>query len=260
MTNYLSMYMTDVLGFKSEKGSKQKINLMTPVTFFFKNKQSTTTMCGVLLEIVVLFNSNRIVRSLGLFIPIFLALIFQLIRFVGYAFLSHKNPQAFGICCMLELFKGLTFSLIQSSATILVTKMSPPSMKTTAQVVYTGTYVALGSIASSAIFNFVFQKEDTKASKSQAAAEFRNVFITNILLSLATLGLFLLRYMIWENLLMSRAAADRKIHQYEEMSNLEDTAERKELNAGPAGQAEQAAQAGQAGGQCKESKVPEAKV
>lgn len=227
MTTYLALYMTDVLKFEKDKPNVGGGLLSPLLQFFWTNKHATTTMCGVALEILIFFNSGRIIRRFGLFQPMFFAMIAQTLRFVGYYAMDYKSKNTFVQCCGLELLKGLVFGLIQSSAAILVTKLAPASMKTTAQTIYHGSYIALGSVLSGVIFGFLFQRDKNKP-RAAAAAEFKNVYLVNIALSLITLGLFLFKYLLRENILFNRENAEAKLRQYEDDAELENIAELKD--------------------------------
>lgn len=215
MTIYLSIYYKSVLELKN---SDSKNGMPWPasslINFFYHNKISTTTLFGVALEIVIFFNSARIVGSIGLFWPLFIAQFAQLFRFIGYYALDYENDNAFVYCCLLELLKGASFGLIQCAAVMLVTKLAPPRMRSTAQIIYTGTFVALGTVASGLIFLPIFQP-NPKMPREQAYSEFRNVFMINIVISLAIIGLFFLKYAILENLLFSRRNVEEKLQRIE---------------------------------------------
>lgn len=218
MTIYLGIYYSDVLQFKKGDPSFHAIwPFSYIINFFYHHKQSTTTMFGVALEILIFFNSARIINRIGLFMPLLIAQVAQLMRFVAYYALDYQDPNAFMYCCLFELLKGLTFGLIQSSAAILVAKLAPPSLKTTGQIIYTGTFIALGTVLSGAIFQFVFSP-DAKMKREAAYEEFHSVFLINIFISLAIIAFFLLKYAILENLLFNRANAEAKLRRIEEHS------------------------------------------
>jgi MFS_1 like family len=221
MTVYLSSYYTDVLKFDKLGPSFNVISPLRPiVNFLFENKQSTTTLFGCALEIVVFFNSSIIIQKLGLFWPILLAQFFQLLRFTSYYFLDYKNKNSFIYCCGIELFKGANYSLIHSSAVLLATKLCPPHLRTTSQIIYNGCFVAVGTILSGAIFNKVFQPS-TKLTRIESSGEFKKVFAINIFISLAIIGLFVFKYGVLENLLLNKQNADKKIADIE-MQSLEE--------------------------------------
>ncbi len=227
MTLYLSDYMTSVLNL--DKKSKEphfisKLGIFASIfRFFLKTKVSITSTFGVFLEIVVFFNSKIILEKLGFFMPLFIACIGQLLRFIGYYCLHYKNKNAFAICCLLELIKGLVFGLIQTSATLLVGKFAPKSIKTTALIIFNGTYIALGTVLSGIIFGFIFDKNSKKPGL-ESYNEYKNVYIVNILISLLTLAIFFWKYGIRENLIFSKANADAKIKKVEEDRELEELA------------------------------------
>lgn len=210
MTLYLGMYCTDVLQFTSDS---PECTLVWPipsiVRFIHENKHSTTTLCGIACEILIFFNSAKIIRVFGLLMPLFLAQIAQLIRFICYYYLDYRGSRAFFWCCAIELLKGVCFGLIQSSAAILVSKLIPASLKTTGQMIYNGTFIALGTVLAGLVFRHVFSA-DTKVAREVAYAEFSKVFLICSGISAFILIVFVLRYAVWENLLFNRQNANAR--------------------------------------------------
>ncbi|KAI4293161.1 hypothetical protein PAPHI01_2435 [Pancytospora philotis] len=211
MTLYLGMYCTYVLQFSADApASSLGWPLAGLVRFFYSHKHSTTTLFGVALEIIIFFNSARIINRLGLFMPLLLAQIAQFVRFVCYYNLHYTNPNSFLYCCCFELLKGMTFGLIQSSAAILVSKLVPPALKTTGQVIYNGTFIALGTVLSGFLFQFVFSA-DPEMPREAAYREFCTVFYICAAVSLAIILVFLLKYALMENVIFNRANAEAKL-------------------------------------------------
>ncbi|KAI5149533.1 hypothetical protein ENBRE01_0967 [Enteropsectra breve] len=216
MTTYLSIYYTDVLKFVKEDSPYDLPGPLNPiVNFFYKHKLATTTLFGNALEIAIFFKSQAIIERFGLFFPLFAAQFAQLARFGAYYMLDIDSPNVFLYACLIELLKGVNFSLIQCSAALLVSKLVPPQYKTTAQILYNGSFIALGSVLSGIISSFQFDPK-AKMSRSKAHSEFRGVFKTNILLTLAIIGFFLVKYALIEKVLFNKNNADEKLKQIEE--------------------------------------------
>ncbi|KAI5168478.1 hypothetical protein PAEPH01_0166 [Pancytospora epiphaga] len=222
MTVYLGLYYIDVLRLKTDS---PPMKLFWPFSylleFFYNHKQSTTTMFGVALEIIIFFNSARIIRKIGLFMPLLIAQFAQFARFVAYYNLHYDNSNAFLYCCLFELLKGLTFGLIQSSAAILVSRLVPPSLKTTGQIIYNGTFIALGTVLSGFIFQFVFSP-GAKLSQEEAYNEFRSVFLINSFISVLIIVFFLFKYAVKENLIFNKENAEEKLRGIEERALMEE--------------------------------------
>ncbi|MCA9750353.1 MAG: MFS transporter, partial [Romboutsia sp.] len=229
MTNYLSLFYQDVckLGNKNVPNFNLPGFLKAPLGLFYRNKIATTTLYGVALEIVVFFNSSKIIDKLGLFWPMFLAQFFQLLRFIFYFTLDVDSKNVFMYCCLIELFKGLNYSLIHSSALLLACKLCPPSLKGPSQLIYSGTFVALGTVISGVLFNLAF-KAKSNIPRDVAIEEFKKLFVINILLSVFIIGFFLIKYALMENLLFNRENAERKLKLIEEETLQQDKGEVKD--------------------------------
>jgi len=209
MTNYLNLYYTDVLNFKDDDAPYEFIwpfssrPFSSLLNFFYHHKKATTTMFGVALEILIFLNSKRIIDRFGLFWPLLVAQLAQLLRFISYYYIDYSSSNAFTFCCLTELLKGLNFSLIQCSAAILVSKLAPRELKTTAQVIYTGSFIALGTILSGLISKPLF-KTTKESSVEEIHEEFLKLFMVNIVISVVIIVCFFIKYVFIENVLFTR--------------------------------------------------------
>lgn len=228
MTNYLGVYYSKVLKFNDQENT---LKLFWPLNKLadigYSHKQSTSTFFGVALEIIIFYNSSFITDKLGLLWPIFLSQIFQALRFVCYFSLSYENPNSFAFCCFTELLKGANYSLIHTSALQLANSFSPPHLRTTSQLIYNGTFVAIGTVASGLFFRSYFSKgiDDVEQSYS----EFNSAFKANIVFSLIGISFFLAKYAIYENLLFNRSNMERKLKAIEDQAHHEDPEQLSEI-------------------------------
>lgn len=226
MTNYLGIYHSKVLKLKSQD---KNFSTFWPLDYVidsaYKHKQATSTLFGVALEIIVFLNSSYVFNKLGYFWPILLAQIFQLLRFVAYYNLSYENENSFILCCLIEMLKGANYSLIHLSALQLANSFCPPHLKTTSQLVYNGTFVALGTILSGLVFKGLFSDDTDNVEKTYA--EFNNAFKWNIVFSIVSMLFFVVKYGVFENLLFSSENARLKILKIEEEAKKEEDIENK---------------------------------
>ncbi|MEN9439616.1 MAG: hypothetical protein RL613_1115 [Fusobacteriota bacterium] len=117
-----------------------------PYKYFNNNPLATTAIFGVSLEIFILYNSKWITKRFGLYWPLLFAQIFQLLRFCCCFVLNHDSTYTFAFVCIFELIKGLDFGLTQASAVQIATLLSLPHIKTTSQMIYSGTFTGLASV------------------------------------------------------------------------------------------------------------------
>ena len=215
MTNYLGMYYRDVIQLKP---SNPPYMLFRPfswfMTLFYKSKESTLSTAAATVELFIFFNSGYILEYFGLFVPLFVALICQLVRFVAYLCLNPRHEYVFGLCCLIEVLKGISYSLIQLPAAILITKLTPPQLHSTSQVLFNGCFIALGTLISGIIFKFVFTA-DSSAPFKVVRNEYKLMFAICVLISLLTLLLFMVKYFVADNLLFNRSKADEKLSKIE---------------------------------------------
>ncbi|KAM0679604.1 hypothetical protein GINT2_002252 [Glugoides intestinalis] len=227
MTNYLGFYYAKVLKFNNQKNT---LNLFWPLNIIadagYNHKQSTATLFGVTFDIAILYYSAEITIKLGLFLPILLSQVFQTLRFIAYYNLSYENPNSFAYCCLIELLKGANYALIHMSAVQLANSLCPPHLRTTSQLLYSGTFISLGTILSGLVFMNFFSKGVTDVESCYE--EFHQAFKWNILFSLLGIGFFVYKYGIKENLIFNRENAERKIKEAENKAKFSELIEETE--------------------------------
>lgn len=208
MTIYLSSYMKDVLQFTNRNADiKTFYGLQHILDYLCTHKQSTTTLFGVIFEIIIFLFSSSIVGKFGLFLPLFIGVIAQFLRFIGYYKLHYSNEYSFVWVCAFELLKGFGFGLIQASAMQFVNKMAPQSMKTSAQFIFNGCYIALGTGLSGIIFKSV----ETNLLRDAAYLKYNRIFLINSIIAMTVVLLFTCKYVIYENLVFDKNKRDKKL-------------------------------------------------
>ncbi|AFN84158.1 putative nucleoside transporter [Encephalitozoon romaleae SJ-2008] len=177
---------------------------------------STITVFEISLEMGILFYFDAISRKIGLLLPLLLAQVSQVIRFSLYLVLPHTNPHVFAFCCLFEVLKGINFGLSHGSGVQLAEKMCPPHLKTTSQMIYNGTFMAVGSVTASLYFRYVFRNNGTSIPEEalgRKVESFKMFFISNILVSSIAIFLFLIKYGVGDGKLFNTLSSLKKINQ-----------------------------------------------
>lgn len=221
MTNYLGIYYSEGLKFSKQVNTWKIFGPIDRfIDFCYAHKQSTSTLFGVSLELIGFFYSYLITDYLGYFWPILLSMGFQLARFAAYYALPYDSPSSFAFCCLIEMLKGANFSLIHTSALQLANLYCPPSLRTTSQILYNGTFVAVSSVAAGLLFGSLFNPKTVAAE--DVSREFKEAFKWNMILTIVGMVFFVGKYGIYENLLFSRSNASKKIKEIKERAKAEE--------------------------------------
>jgi len=220
MSTYLSLYYQEVLHFSDPEPTRgNKI-----VDMFYRSKISTAAMFGNVLEVIIFFNSSSITSYLGLFWPILLSQFCQLARFLLYFALDPQSNYVFEKSCFIELLKGANYGLLQTAAVQMATKLCPVHLRSSSQVLYTGTFVALGTVLSGIIFSLLFSS-NTEQPEEVLLKEYRSVFMCDSVLTIGIIGLFIFKYGILENLLFNSRNYVEKFRKIEEDQKIEENAQ-----------------------------------
>lgn len=211
---YHTVYLTSVLQLKPyELPSSWPSWLQTVVGLFNDTPVGTTVMCGMVFEIVLLYHFPRISQAMGLIWPFFISQVFQVFRVACYFLLDYKTPDVFLYCCLIELTRGVYFGLLHPAAVQLAVNLCPPHLKSTSQMIYQGTFTALGSAAGGAIFGKLFSKERMSGddvSMEDKAASFRLFFLVNSCFAAATTVLFVYKYFVLDSIARRGAGSEKK--------------------------------------------------
>lgn len=198
MTLYLSIYLDQVLNLQPYEVDREDSFLKRSFFFIFGKINdkpiATTSLAGVVFEILILSQSKRIISSFGLYWPLLFAQIAQFLRFLGYYILPFDNYHVFGYSCLLETFKGINFGLTHSSAVHIANRLCPIHLKSTSQMIYTGTFTALATFFAGQVFGSIFSHSSSGAKPTEKSQEFSLFFKTNMVVSLFCCGLFAIKY------------------------------------------------------------------
>lgn len=194
MTLYLGIFLQDVLKLQSYDISGLAAPLRYILKIFNQNPMSTTSLCGVVLEIIIMFYSSAIISFFGLYWPLLIAQFAQFIRFFGYFSLSPDNSHAFLFACLLETCKGINFGLTHSSAVLIANDLCPPHLKATSQMIYTGTFTGLAAFFAGQLFGNVFSTTIKKESSKQSLKGFSWFYMINMGITLLCIILFTAKY------------------------------------------------------------------
>ncbi|KAM0674641.1 hypothetical protein GVAV_001828 [Gurleya vavrai] len=231
MTMYLTIYLTDIVklkGYSLPEGwpsfLKSTVNLING------NPLATAAFFGVILELVILYNASFITGKFGLYWPLLFAQLFQLLRFMLYFSLNHDSSHAFAFVCIFELNKGLNFGLTHICAVQIATMLCPPHLKTTSQMIYSGTFTGLASALAGFIFGTIFSKEKIQAKDinvSDKIGSFRLFYIYNIIINIVSIALFVFKYGIVDKVL----TFNRQSEEINDTSNLKKEIKEKNLGS-----------------------------
>lgn len=222
MTLYLTLYLTDIIKLQGYNiPSSWPWFLTFPIQIFNDNPLATTAFFGVILEIVILYNSQKITNRFGLYWPLFFAQVFQLLRFFCYYTLNVDAFHAFLMVCLFELMKGLNFGLTHISAVQIATMLCPVHLKTTSQMIYSGTFTGLASVVAGVVFGRVFKEEEMGATETDVGEKIRTFklfYLNNLIINTLSVLFFACKYgMIDETLnldvLLGRRSGEDEIDQ-----------------------------------------------
>lgn len=177
MSIYLPVFYKNILGLDSPKKG-----LPFPVSFLNRKPFTACTIAGTVGEIIVFFFTNRIIELLGLYWPILLGMVAQLLRVVLYLTINWQSQNVFLYVFLIEMLKGFCFGLVHSCGSRLAGEMCPPDLKFTSQMIYNGTYAALGSLIGGILGGAVFGEVD-------AEREFTMFYKVNICVIVSAIAL-----------------------------------------------------------------------
>lgn len=208
MTSYINVFYDDHLGFNKDPENTEGMSFYYRI--INRRKKSMMVVAGNVTELIMFFVSPWIVSSIGLIFPIFLSQIFQLVRFTGYYFMDVKAGSSFEMAFFLEMFKGLNFGLMQSTASTLAAQMVSEHYRSSAQLIYSGTFVGLGAVLAGIGFKFVFDAFKGTDGKIPVSG-YKNVFLIDGILTVICIGLLLFQYAIRERIMFSRQNLQDKL-------------------------------------------------
>ncbi|KAI5193215.1 hypothetical protein NEMIN01_2415 [Nematocida minor] len=200
MSMYLSSYYKNILNFNDFKPpSSLPTYLQWALDVFYANPMSTCSTFGIILEIMIFFSSEWLLGVFGLYWSFLFSQMAQGLRFFLYTFITETDPYRFEKCCAIEFLKGVNFGLTHLSGVQLAVLLVPSNLKSTSQMIYAGTFVCLGTVAGVIAGHFL--KIDTYEGVQR-------IFNGCALLSLAAIGLIILKYGFIDGKLWGRNARE----------------------------------------------------
>lgn len=201
---YQTVYFSQVLQLKPYKlPASWPAWVQAVVNVFNRSPVGTTTQCGMLFEVVLLFYSPKITQKMGLVWPILISQLFQVFRVFCYFILNHTNEHVFMYSCLIELTRGVYFGLLSPAAVQMATNLCPPHLKSTSQMIYQGTFTALGAFAGGHIFGKLFDKAALSSKDvplETKVADFSRFFLVNTCFAAVTTALFVYKYLIMDKI------------------------------------------------------------
>lgn len=215
LTIYLTIFHKEILKIKpyALPDNLPKITKMM-ISPFNNNPISTLTTFGIVFEMVIMFFSEGILTRFGFFWPLIFAQIVSLIRFLSYYFISPSNKHVYGLSCIFELFRGIYFGLIHISSVHIAPRLAPPHLKATSQMIYQGTFSALGSLISGYFFGDMFKSQLADLSVESRGVVYKKIFLINTFITLGTILVCLIKYGLKDRVLFSREAEEAKLSSY----------------------------------------------
>lgn len=215
MTMYLTIYLTDIVKLRGYPLPETwNSAVLFSIGLVNNNPLATAAFFGVILELVILYNAQYITGRFGLYWPLLFAQAFQLARFAMYFALNPDSTHAFSFVCMFELMKGLNFGLTHICAVQIATLLCPQHLKTTSQMIYSGTFTGLASVFAGIIFGTIFSKDKMSAKDVKVGDKvgtFRLFYIYNIIFNIISLAMFVYRYGFVEKKLKFGVLAGREV-------------------------------------------------
>ncbi len=214
MSTYLSVYHKDILKLNAPSAAKTNNTfLMKLISSILNKPMSVLLFFGTFFEVTVMFFSHVIIEKFGLFLPLLIAQIFSLVRFFAYFALPYNSKYKYGLSCLFELIKGLYFALAHMSGVQIASKLAPSNLCTTSQMIYQGTFNALGSLFSGYFFGYIFDKSIKGNDINTKRDAFNRLFLINIFISFITSLVYFLKYGIIDKILFNKSLENKKLEQ-----------------------------------------------
>jgi len=124
-----------------------------------------------------------------------------LLRFFCYYVLNHDSTNAFAYVCIFELMKGLNFGLTHASAVQIATMLCPAHLKTTSQMIYSGTFTGLASVFAGLIFGSVFKSKMEGSDVAARIGSFQMFYMINVFINVCCVVLFVVKYGMFDRTL-----------------------------------------------------------
>ncbi|ORE00563.1 hypothetical protein A0H76_2833 [Hepatospora eriocheir] len=217
MTSYFSNFYISIIQVKPYDIPKNTPLILKKVISIFNNNYvSTITMAGTFFEIITMYYSQSIIRMFGYFKPLLVAQLISVLRVYLYYRVDKRMKHGYAYTCAVELLKGFYFGITQIAGFAIAVKLTPPNLMATSQMMYQGTFLALGAIASGTIFGRLFDGhlKNPEAGFDQKLESFKNLFLLTIYISIATILIYIVKYGFIDKILFSREKEEEKLSIY----------------------------------------------
>lgn len=216
LTIYLGIFHKDILKIQPYRMPDDWNPLLKYILNVFNSKPiATLTTFGIIFEIGVMFVADKIIDRLGYFWPLIIAQMVSTIRFLAYYMMSSTNEHVYGLSCIFELLRGVYFGMIHISSVHIAPNLAPPHLKATSQMMYQGTFAALGSLVSGYLFGDLFKSRlGDDSTEAERESVYKLIFLINFVISMTTIAICLLKYGLIDKVLFSRQKEQEKLSVY----------------------------------------------
>lgn len=214
LTIYLNIYHKEILKIKPYSLSSIPNGLKQILHPFNSNPLATLTTFGIVFEVIVLFFAENIINTVGYFWPLIIGQLVSIIRFLAYYLIGSDNEHVYGLSCIFELLRGIYFGMIHISSVHIAPRLAPSHLKATSQMIYQGTFSALGSLVSGYIFGDMFKSKIKDSSEYAREEIYKQIFLINTVISVITIGVCFIKYGLKEKILFNRAKEEEKLNRY----------------------------------------------
>lgn len=220
LTIYLNIFHKEILNIQPYDLPKSlPLGSNSILSVLNNNPIATLTTFGIVLEVAVLFFSEQIIDRLGYFWPLIIAQLVSIIRFLAYYLIPSTSKHVYGLSCIFELLRGVYFGLIHISSVHIAPGLAPSHLKATSQMIYQGTFSALGSLVSGYIFGDMFKDKISDSSILEREAVYKQIFLINTIISCITILVCFIKYGIKDRVLFDRCKEDEKLNGHRVESN-----------------------------------------
>lgn len=191
---YLNIYYIEVVQLSGVKAPDWLPKLFyNLVSICVSRPLAVISLFSIVLEINIFFFSQSMMKRFGLYWPLLFAEILQFIRSSAYYYLNPHSDCVLFYICLIEMLKGVIFGLLQSCSVQIVNNLCPESLKTTAQMIYFGSYGAMGAVIAGFVFGHIMDTEN-KYDFAVKVKNYERFFVWNIIITGISISLCLLKY------------------------------------------------------------------
>jgi len=216
LTIYLSIFHKEILKIQPYTLPKSWSPVLKYLLNIFNSKPiATLATFGIIFEVGVMFIADKIIDRLGYFWPLIIAQMVSMLRFLAYYVMPSTSEHVYGFSCIFELLRGVYFGMIHISSVHIAPNLAPSHLKVTSQMMYQGTFAALGSLVSGYLFGDLFKsKLNEDSSEEERERVYKLIFLINFIISLMTIAVCFVKYGLIDKVLFSREKEQEKLSRY----------------------------------------------